>query len=167
MMIFRLASSVVILLGLATMGGDACAADSKRVPNVEMQTAEGKTVRVGDFRGRVLLIDFWASWCKPCAASFPALDSLYRELHQHGLEVLAVNLDERHEDADAFLSSHPHAMPIVFDPIAVAFQAFAISGIPSSVIIDRAGTRPFTHAGYSDKIIKKDRHEINTLLAEQ
>src|SRR5204863_9604836 len=113
-----------------------------------------------------VLIDFWASWCIPCKTSFPALDTLYREYQPRGLEVLAVNLDERRRDADTFLAARPHTMPVLFDPKGVSPLAFAVRGMPSSFLIDRAGNIRFTHMGYSESIGEQYRWEIAQLVAE-
>ncbi|OFV91841.1 MAG: hypothetical protein A3G76_06615 [Acidobacteria bacterium RIFCSPLOWO2_12_FULL_65_11] len=147
--------------------GSASAADPKPAPNVTLQPAQGATVRLADYRGKVVLVDFWASWCIPCKVSFPALDALYKEFNARGFEVLAVNLDERRRDADAFLAARPHAMPILFDPKGASPLAFDVKGMPSSFLIDRAGNIRFTHMGYSDTIGEKYRQEIVQLLAER
>ena len=88
-------------------------------PNVAVHTADGVTVRLADYKGKVVLIDFWASWCPPCKTSFPALDAIYREYREKGLEVLAVNVDERRHDADTFLDAHPHRLTVLYDPKGV------------------------------------------------
>jgi thiol-disulfide isomerase/thioredoxin len=151
------------MFGRSTVG----AADLKPAPAVELHAADGSTTHLADYKGKVILLDFWASWCVPCKTSFPALDALYRELQPRGLEVLAVNLDERRRDADAFLEHRPHAMPVLFDPQGVAPLAFSVRGMPSSVLIDRAGNIRFTHMGYSDKVVASYRQELGILLKEQ
>jgi cytochrome c biogenesis protein CcmG/thiol:disulfide interchange protein DsbE len=138
-----------------------------RAPDVTLRTADGATAHLADFRGHVVLIDFWASWCPPCQESFPALDALYREYHARGLDVLAVNLDERRTDADAFLAAHPHAMPVLFDPQGRAPQVFDVRGMPTSVLIDRGGTVRSTHTGYSQKVLERYAQEIPLLLSER
>jgi thiol-disulfide isomerase/thioredoxin len=142
------------------------ATDIKRAPVVQLQTADGGTIQTAGYKGRVLLIDFWASWCSPCKASFPALDALYQRYRERGLQVLAVNLDEQRRDADAFLAVHPHVMPVLFDAKGDAPRAFAIRGMPSSVLIDRAGNIRFTHMGYTAKVLDSYQREITRLLSE-
>ena len=150
------------------MAGALGAADKVRpAPAVALHLTDGTIVHPADFKGKVVLIDFWASWCPPCKTSFPALDTLYQSYRGRGLEVLAVNVDERRKDADAFLADHPHVMPVVFDPKGESALAFAIRGMPSSVVIDRAGNIRFTHMGYSGKVLDSYRDEINLLLSER
>jgi len=158
--------AAVIGTGLL-LAGSARAADPKPAPDVTLQDGKGAIVRLADYKGKVVLIDFWASWCIPCKTSFPALDALYREYQPRGLEVLAVNLDERRRDADTFLAARPHTMPVLFDPKGVSPAAFAVRGMPSSFLIDRAGNVRFTHMGYSDNIAEQYRREIAQLVAER
>jgi DsbE subfamily thiol:disulfide oxidoreductase len=144
----------------------ALAAVEKPAPNIVVQNGDGGSVDLASYRGKVVLVDFWASWCPPCKTSFPALDALYREYAAKGVEVLAVNLDERRRDADAFLSAHPHRMTVLFDPKGAAPVAFGVKGMPSSYILDRNGNIRFTHMGYSGNVDESYRRELVQLLAE-
>jgi cytochrome c biogenesis protein CcmG/thiol:disulfide interchange protein DsbE len=157
-------AAVVALIVTAAIGA---AADSRRAPDVTVQRSDGTPVRLADFHGKVVLVDFWASWCIPCKTSFPALDALYRELQPRGFEVLAINLDERRRDADAFLLAHPHVMPVAFDSRGAAPLAFKVQGMPTSALIDRAGNIRYTHTGYSAKVVDEYRQEIRMLLEER
>ena len=156
---------VVVVVALTLVVGVA-RADVKPAPDIQLRTARGTTARLSDFKGKVVLVDFWASWCRPCVRSFPAIDGLYRKFRGRGLEVLAVNMDQQRRDADAFLSRVPHVMRIFFDVDGHALQAFALGGIPSLVLIDRLGNVRFVHAGYSDTIGDEVRPEVELLLSE-
>jgi thiol-disulfide isomerase/thioredoxin len=142
------------------------AATDKPAPNVALRTAEGATVQLADYKGKVVLIDFWASWCPPCKTSFPALDAIYREYREKEVEVLAVNVDEQRREADVFLDAHPHSLAVFFDPKGVAPAAFGVTGMPTSFLIDRAGNIRFTHTGYSTSVEQKYRRELAQLLSE-
>jgi thiol-disulfide isomerase/thioredoxin len=135
-------------------------------PEIALPDERGVLVRLTDLKGHVVLIDFWASWCLPCKASFPKLDALYRDLHPRGLDVLAINVDERRGDATAFLQGQPHVMPVLFDPNGHAPEAFAVRGMPTSVVVDRAGIIRFTHVGYTEKTVDLYRNEVERLLGE-
>jgi thiol-disulfide isomerase/thioredoxin len=135
-------------------------------PEIALHDDRGALVRLTDLKGHVVLIDFWASWCLPCKASFPKLDMLYRDLHPRGLDVLAINVDERRSDATAFLQAQPHVMPVLFDPNGQTPEAFAVRGMPTSVVLDRAGIIRFTHVGYTEKTVDLYRNEIERLLGE-
>ena len=142
-------AAVMALIVTAAAGGVVAGAVSRHAPDVTVQRSDGMPVHLADFKGKVVLVDFWASWCIPCKTSFPALDALYRELHPRGFEVLAINLDERRRDADTFLGAHPHVMTVAFDPRGEAPLAFKVRGMPTSVLIDRSGDIRYTHEGYS------------------
>jgi thiol-disulfide isomerase/thioredoxin len=142
-------------------------APAKTLPDVAVHDARGLSVRLATFKGKIMLVDFWASWCLSCKASFPALDNLAQEYEPHGVTVLAINVDERRRDAEVFLSEHPHSMTVLFDPKGVAPQAFDVVGMPSSFVIDRTGVIRFTHMGYSGAVAEQYRTELNTLLREQ
>ncbi len=135
-------------------------------PDLRLPASDGTVVSLAASRGKVVLVDFWASWCGPCKASFPALDALYQDLRDRGFEVIAVNVDEHRSDAAAFLADMPHSMPVVFDPKGTAPRAFGVAGMPTSFLIDRSGRVRFVHTGYTAKTIDAYRKEIEQLLAE-
>jgi len=164
--IMRLTQQFTVALTLCAALGGPLSAASKQAPDITLRTATGDVMRLADFRGKVVLVDFWASWCVPCKASFPALDALYREYHARGVEVLAVNVDERHRDADAFLAERPHALPVLFDPAGASAAAFGVEGMPSAFLIDRDGIVRFTHMGYSGNVDAIYRQELVRLLSE-
>jgi len=161
-----LVSTLAIALCLL-MGRSTSAADARPAPTVLLHREDGAAVRLSDYAGNVVLVDFWASWCTPCKASFPVLDALYQREKDRGLQVFAVNVDEQRKAADAFLAARPHLMPIVFDPKGEVAQAFEVRGMPSSVLIDRSGHIRFTHMGYSAKIVDSYQQEISLLLSER
>src|SRR4051794_2553142 len=155
----RRAAAVLFLF--ATVAG---AEPLRSAPVVELHLEDGRTVPLSAYAGKVVLVDFWASWCGPCKASFPALDALQREWRARGLDVIAVNVDESRHAADSFLARRPHELAVAFDPRGDIASAFKVDGMPSSFILDRAGSVRFSHAGYSAKVLAAYRSEIETLL---
>jgi cytochrome c biogenesis protein CcmG/thiol:disulfide interchange protein DsbE len=158
---------VALLLMTAGVLAASLSAASRLAPDVTLKTDSGDAVHLSDYRGQVVLVDFWASWCVPCKTSFPALDALYREYHARGVEVLAVNLDERRRDADLFLDEFPHTIAVLFDPKGTSAEAFGVRGMPSSFIIDAEGVIRFTHIGYRAEVAASYRREIVQLLLAQ
>jgi cytochrome c biogenesis protein CcmG, thiol:disulfide interchange protein DsbE len=123
-------------------------------------------VRLAQLRGRVVLLDFWASWCAPCKLSFPWLDQMQAKYARQGLKVVAINVDARRADADRFLASTPVQLTVAFDPEGQTPRAYAIRAMPSSFLIAPDGRVLYTHAGFreSDKAALEDR--IRAALAQ-
>lgn len=163
----RIASCLVVVTLVVFSSGSLTAASPKLAPDVVLQSADGAPVPLAAYKGKVVLVDFWASWCAPCKTSFPALDVIYREYQPRGLEVLAVNLDEMRKSADVFLTAHPHRMTVLFDPKGAAPVAFGVKGMPTSFVIDKTGAIRFTHMGYSGNVDHSYRQEIAQLLSER
>lgn len=98
--------------------------------------------------GKIVIVDFWASWCAPCRKLMPLLDTLHAAHAADGLTVVAVNVDEQRADAERFLARLPVRYPVVFDPEGVCPTAFDLAGMPSTYLIDRAGIVRYAHAGF-------------------
>jgi thiol-disulfide isomerase/thioredoxin len=123
-------------------------------------------VSLESLRGKVVYLDFWASWCGPCRVSFPQLEQLRNELGPKGFEVLAINVDEVEADARRFLSEVPVSYPVVRDAAGVTPQAFGILGMPTGYLIDRQGMVREVHQGFRKSDGEKLRSAIVALLGE-
>ena len=98
--------------------------------------------------GRVVWVDFWASWCVPCRRSFPWLNSMQRKYGPAGLQIIAVNLDKDRALADGFLEEVPAEFALRFDPSAALAKEFGVQTMPSSFLIDTDGTVLAKHFGF-------------------
>jgi thiol-disulfide isomerase/thioredoxin len=119
------------------------------------------------FRGKVVYLDFWATWCPPCRKSMPALNQLRNELEPSGFEVVAINLDEKQDDAKQYLKKYPVNYPIIFDSTASCAKVYELKGMPTSYLIDRQGVIRDVHVGYRQGDIKKIRSKAQALLEEK
>lgn len=117
-------------------------------------------------KGKVVYLDFWASWCGPCRMSFPRLEQLRQELGPQGFEVLAVNVDEFEADALKFLSELPVTYPSLYDGGGTAPQQYGILGMPTAYLIDRQGQVRLIHQGFRKNDEIQLRTEIKELLGE-
>ena len=121
---------------------------------------------ISNYKGKVIYIDFWASWCPPCKLSFPSLNKLHNELKQQGFEVVAVNLDEEKNDAEAFLKHNPVNFTIAYDSEGKCPSAYNVMAMPSSYIIDKQGIIREVHLGFDEDNMINIRTSILALLAE-
>jgi cytochrome c biogenesis protein CcmG, thiol:disulfide interchange protein DsbE len=119
------------------------------------------------FRGRVVYLDFWASWCTPCRQSFPWMQTMKDAYERQGLSVVAVNLDRHREDAEKFLAKFHPNFDVRFDPEGQMAERFKIHGMPTSVIIDRRGVERFVHIGFRPVDLAAYESELRGVLAEK
>jgi len=129
--------------------------------------AQASDLDLTAYRGKVVYVDFWASWCAPCRQSFPWLDGLVREYASQNFVVIGINVDKDRDRADRFLSETPAEFPIVYDPKGELATAYGVAGMPSAVLIDRTGRIRFQHVGFSGKQKGIYEEQLQTLLAER
>ena len=128
--------------------------------------AHAQLVSVTPLKGQVVYLDFWASWCTPCKASFPFMNELHEQLASKGLVVLAVNLDEQRPAADRFLAHTPARFRIAYDPKGVTPEQYTVKAMPTAVLIDRKGQVRHVHAGFREADKKDLRVQVEALLKE-
>ena len=103
---------------------------------------------ITDHEGKVVILDFWASWCTPCRRSFPWLNDMHAKYEQQGLVIIGVNLDASREDASEFLEQFPARFRIHFDTNAALATEYGVEAMPSSFVIGRDGELKVTHLGF-------------------
>jgi thiol-disulfide isomerase/thioredoxin len=136
-------------------------APARSAPAFTLPTRTG-TVSLDSLRGKVVLVDFWASWCAPCRKSFPWLRGVRERYAARGFEVLAINLDKEREQADAFLAQVPAPFLVAFDPAAKTAEAFHVAAMPSSFLVGPTGIILYSHAGFDPA----KTGELETLIQE-
>ena len=151
---------IVTTPGLAAGDGQAAPAFSGR------PLGGGEALQLEEFRGKVVYLDFWASWCGPCRQSLPWLEGLRRELRPLGFEVVAVNVDEDAADAKRFLKRYPVSYPVIGDARGVIAALYDVRDMPSSYLIDRKGVVREVHRGFNRDGAARLRQQVEALLAE-
>ena len=118
---------------------------------------------LADFEGRVVVIDFWASWCVPCRRSFPWLNAMQSKYADDGLVIIGVNVDRESADADKFLERFPATFNIIYDSEADLAKRFGVQAMPSTFVIGRDGAIRNSHLGFKKK--KQDEYEAALVAA--
>ena len=146
----RKVSSVVNLLGMflfVLFSTSAIAAENASDFNLP---TKDRTIQLSGLRGRVVYLDFWASWCPPCRKSFPWMEEMYQRYEKQGLTVVAVNLDKDKALADKFLETMPAKFTVAFDPQGKVAEQYRLQGMPTSYLIDRQGRIHSSHIGFRE-----------------
>jgi peroxiredoxin len=108
-------------------------------PAFTLSGLDGRSHALGDYAGRVVIVNFWASWCPPCRAEMPSLNRAWAELQGKGVAMLAINAAEDRAAVAAFVGDHPIAFPVLLDSDGEAGTRWAVKGLPTTFVIDRAG----------------------------
>jgi thiol-disulfide isomerase/thioredoxin len=119
---------------------------------------------IDSYKGKVVYLDFWASWCGPCKESLPWLNSIQKKYKDKNLVVVGINLDKDRAKADAFLSSHPADFPVFFNPQGDIAKLYGVKGMPFSAIIDKAGKVVHSHTGFNPEKTKEYISELEGVL---
>jgi thiol-disulfide isomerase/thioredoxin len=155
----------LFICGIAVSAAPAVAAPGESAPDFNLP-GRTQTVNLASLRGKVIYLDFWASWCQPCRASFPWMNSMQKRYADQGLVVMAVNLDKSRELSDAFLKDVPAEFTIAYDPEGRVATAYRVKGMPSSYLIDRQGRIHSSHVGFREENIGSTQSAIESLLKQ-
>ena len=158
-------ATVAVALTLVAVAAHASIKKGDSFPNLAGFKLEGKLP--DSVKGKVVIVDFWASWCGPCHDSFPVLNELYKKYSDKGLVIIGVNVDEKKSDMQDFLKDTPATFTVVRDGQQSLVNKVDIGVMPSSFVLDRDGKVQYTHSGFHGDQTKKDYiSEIEALLAK-
>ena len=138
----------------------------KPAPELTLKDIEGKTVSLSALKGKVVLLDFWTTWCPPCRADAPALDKLYKKYGAKDLMILGISVSEEHAIVQKFLKDHPHEFPVALTTENEMPRPYQIGAFPTYIVIDRDGilaTAVQGDQGFSDLrgLLKKAHMEVD------
>ncbi len=169
--LLRITVSVLIVANLVFTCVNVIAADvGDAAPDLSLPalTSSGQTqeISLNEYRGKIVYLDFWASWCPPCLVSMPIMNELRNRLQSQGIafEVVAVNVDSDPEDGLDFLEDKPVNFVVLSDPQGKTPALYAIKGMPTSFLINPAGVIEFSHEGFRPGDGKMIENEILKLL---
>lgn len=138
----------------------------ERAPEFQLQGMEAPA-KLSDASGKVVYLDYWASWCGPCRQSFPWMNEMQAKYGGQGLQIVAVNLDAKAEDAQRFLASQPAMFTVLFDPKGLTPRQYGVKGMPSSFLIGRDGVVVARHMGFREVDRSALESQIETALKQR
>ncbi|MSR17068.1 MAG: TlpA family protein disulfide reductase [Methylococcaceae bacterium] len=154
-----------ILLFLTTSANAATIGEKS--PHCVLTSLNNTPAHFHEYEGKVLYVDFWASWCGSCMQSFPFLNQLAHEFGDQGLHIVGVNLDEKVDDALAFLAHHPSKFTIANHGGEQCAKSFDVQAMPTSYLIDKHGVIRHIHQGFREGEMEELKTQITQLLAEK
>jgi len=165
---WRALCALGLLAALLLAGAAGALQQGQRAPDLKGNRLDGKgQLSLEAMRGKVVYLDFWASWCKPCVVSLPALDDLRKEFPAEDFAVFAVNVDRDPEVARTFLSRRPVGYPSLADPEGQLPVRFGVETMPTSFLIDRNGVIRLVHRGFRKSDVPELRAAIQELLRDR
>lgn len=135
-------------------------------PDFALKSSTGENLRLSEYRGDVVMINFWATWCGPCRQEMPLLDELYSRYQRVGFSLLGVNIDDDSGKAMKMVSDLGVTFPVLFDSGKEVSRLYEVEAMPVTVIVDREGTVRHVHHGYKPGYEQAYLEQIRALLRE-
>lgn len=136
----------------------------KQAPDFSLPTLSGGEAAMGAYRGKVILLNFWASWCAPCKEELPELERIYQGFQERGFEVLGINIDKRRKNASKIASRFGLSFPVLLDPAAKIIEEYPGRAMPVSYLIDTKGVIREIFFGFNKKKLPQMETSIRELL---
>lgn len=155
-----LATLLCILLPFDSAAENA----AQKAPSFRLLDTKGAVLALEDFSGKVILLNFWATWCTSCREELAELDRLYRQYRDNGFTVIGISVDTSAERVAAFLNTRPVGFPVVTDTRGAVAEAYRFSGLPAAFLIGRDGVIVRRYRGSGKELISRYEREIEDLL---
>ncbi|HUQ73290.1 MAG TPA: TlpA disulfide reductase family protein [Burkholderiales bacterium] len=163
----RLVAALLLAASFAASAAELKPWPGGPTPALELDDMAGQTHRLADYRGKVVLVNFWATWCEPCRAEMPSMDGLRRSLQGKPFEVLAVNLAEPLSRIENFLGAVPLGFPLLRDRDGAVAKLWKARLLPASFLVGRDGRIRYVAYGELDWTSQPVRARVEELLSEQ
>ncbi len=138
----------------------------QKAPDFALKSSTGENLRLSEYRGEVVMLNFWATWCGPCRQEMPLLDDLYNRYERVGFKLLGVNIDDNSQRAIDMMKELGVDFPILFDATKDVSKLYEVNAMPVTVILDREGNVRYVHKGYKPGYEEKYLNEVRALLRE-
>jgi peroxiredoxin len=159
-----LLGAILVIFTVSTLA--ASSLQGQVAPDFVLRSATGENLRLSEYRGDVVLINFWATWCGPCRQEMPLLDDLYGRYQRVGFNLLGVNIDEDSRRAMQMVQELGVNFPVLFDENKEVSKLYEVEAMPVTILVDREGIVRHVHHGYKPGYEEKYLTEIRSLLRE-
>jgi peroxiredoxin len=153
--------TVVAATSLASSG-----LEGQMAPDFALKSSSGENMRLSEYRGDVVMINFWATWCGPCRQEMPLLDELYTRYERVGFNLLGVNIDDDSRRALQMIEELGVNFPVLFDDRKEVSKLYEVEAMPVTVLVDREGNVRYVHHGYKPGYENKYLDQVRSLLRE-
>lgn len=157
---------VAVLSAVSVTGITASDLTGQEAPDFALKSSSGQNLRLSEYRGDVVMINFWATWCGPCRQEMPLLDDLHSRYSRVGFNLLGVNIDDDSRRAMEMIKELGVDFPVLFDESKEVSQLYQVEAMPVTVLVDREGRVRHVHHGYKPGYEQKYLTEIRSLLRE-
>ena len=140
--------------------------EGQLAPDFALKSSTGENLRLSEYRGDVVMLNFWATWCGPCRQEMPLLDELYKRYERVGFNLLGVNIDDDSRRAMRMIEELGVNFPVLFDARKEVSKLYEVEAMPVTVLIDREGNVRYVHHGYKPGYEDKYLDQIRSLLRE-
>ncbi len=159
--------SSIFLLSMCLLASTTMAEEiSGPAPNFTLKSRSGENLKLSEYRGEVVMINFWASWCGPCRQEMPLLEQLYTRYSPLGFTILGINVEEDSKLAEKLLEEIPVNFPILFDTENDVSEKYNVVAMPSTIMVDRDGNMRYLHLGYMPGYEVDYEKQIKELIRE-
>ena len=167
MLLKQLVSKKIISLGVTMLVSlFAVGLSAEPAPDFTLQSSTGENVRLAEQRGKVVMLNFWASWCGPCRQEMPLLDAMHKRYGPAGFQLYGVNVEEDNTDAKKMIKEMGVSLPVLYDPESKASTLYKVDAMPTTVMIDKKGQIRYVNRGYKPGDENKYRDQIRELIKE-
>jgi peroxiredoxin len=140
--------------------------EGRSAPDFALKSSTGENLRLSEYRGEVVMVNFWATWCGPCRQEMPLLDELYQRYERVGFNLLGVNIDDDSRKAMQMIEELGVNFPVLFDSRKEVSKLYEVEAMPVTVLIDREGNVRYVHHGYKPGYEEKYLDQVRSLLRE-
>jgi len=157
-------AAAALLLAVPLLG----AAGNAKAPDFALDSRGGAKINLSQYKGQVVMINFWATWCGPCRQEMPLLEDIYKKYNKLGFVLLGVNVEPDKKAAEDWLAKQkPVTFPILFDTESKVTELYQVNSMPSTVIVDKQGNVRLLHRGYKPGDENEYLNQIRTLIKEK